>query len=182
MGWLFSCNRGHDKATLVAELRRPSRYGDKQRLLKSTVVGNNHWYVAEILATGERYIGLDLMQSGYPDHGWGYKDLCESMGPNQVNCPLGFLDLVPNIPEPYGAAWRERVKAYHAQRSAKRRNPPKQGDMVVYGGKTYKLVLNLGRKGWSVVPEGDNPHWHTLRMSSKQLAQAKRLTPTEEIK
>ncbi len=104
------------------------------------------------------------------------------MGPNQVNCPLGFLDLVPNVPEPYGAAWRERVKAYHAQRSAKRRNPPKQGDLVEYGGKTYELVLNLGRKGWSVVIPGENRYWRTLRMTAKQLAQAGRLDTTEETK
>ena len=178
MGWLFSCNRSHDKAALIEELRRPSRYGDKQRLIKSTVVGNNHWYVAEIVDgpdAGKRYIGLDKMQSGYPDHGWGYKDMCESMGPVEVNCPLGFLDLVPEPPEPYGPGWRERVRAYHAERNARRRNPPKAGDMVKYGGKVYKLVSSLGRRGWSVAPEGTNEYWMTLRMTNYQLAQAERL-------
>ena len=180
MGWLFACNRNHDRQACIEELRRPSRYGEGQRLLKSTVVGNHHWYVAEIIATGERYIGLDLMQSGYPQHGWGYKDMTESCGPCYYDCPLGFLDLVPNVPEPYGAEWREKVRQHHAKRADKRRNPPKPGDLVSYGGTTYTLVQNLGRRGWSVAAPGGNPHWHTMRMTSRQLAQATRPAPTTE--
>ena len=179
MGWTFNCSRSFGKKELVAELRQQARFGECQRMIKSSAVGNHHWYVAEILATGERYIGLDLMQSGYPDHGWGYKDMTEGCGPCYYDCPLGFLDLVPNVPEPYGAEWREKVRAHHASRLAKLRNPHKPGDMVSYGGTTYTLVQNQGRRGWSVTP-GRDPYWHTLRMTSKQLAQAKRLAPTTE--
>lgn len=56
----------------------------------------------------DRYIGCDLLQY-YREHRWGYKDLCESMGPCQVNCPLSYLDMVPVA----NAEWREHVKRYH---------------------------------------------------------------------
>ncbi len=45
--------------------------------------------------------------------GFGYKDVCESMGPHEVDCPdriMQLLSPVEQIPNPsYTAAWRQRV-------------------------------------------------------------------------
>lgn len=57
-----------------------------------------------------KYIGCDLLQY-YKGHRWGYKDLCESMGPCEVNCPLSYLDMVPVA----DAEWRERVRKFHVK-------------------------------------------------------------------
>jgi hypothetical protein len=112
MGWLFSYNVGEGREGLLKRLREPSRYGSG-KLIKSSAVGNNHWYVAES-SNGERFIGLDLMKGGGRESGWGYKDLCESMGPCEVNCPLSFLELAPVPDGEYAAGWREKVREYHA--------------------------------------------------------------------
>src|SRR5205085_8215381 len=73
----------------------------------------------------ERYIGLDLLGTD-GEGNWGYKDLEESMGVYEVNCPLSFLALVPQVAN---EGWRERVRAHHARINQK-----------VVVGQTLKLV------------------------------------------
>lgn len=184
MGWSFSCDRNHDKAALIAELRNPRRYGS-QKLIKSSVVGNHHWYVAEITEgpnAGKRYIGLDLMQSGYPQHGWGYKDLTASMGPCAVDCPIGFLDLAPDSGG-FETAWREKVRAHHARkaerRAEQRNNPHKANDVVRLGTaspKHYWLLTPLGTRGWRVLCLDDGYHY---RMPRAHLAKSVRVSPED---
>ena len=54
--------------------------------------------------------------------GFGYKDMCESMGPCEVDCPdriMRLLSPVEQIPNPgYSADWRQRVAAAKEQRNA----------------------------------------------------------------
>jgi len=63
MGWLFS-PRWATRADLVQHLRRPERFGDRLQLVRACVTGSHHWYLVRELATGQHWIGLDLMQSG----------------------------------------------------------------------------------------------------------------------
>jgi hypothetical protein len=63
--------------------------------------------------TLDRFIVLYLLVKN--NGAWGYKDIDESMGPVEVNCPLSFLDgLSPATG--FATKWRERVKKYHASR------------------------------------------------------------------
>ena len=79
MGWLFS-PQWETRADLVRHLRRPARFGDRLQLVRASVTGSHHWYLVRELATGQHWIGLDLLQSAQGD-GWGYKDLDETAGP-----------------------------------------------------------------------------------------------------
>jgi len=112
MGWLFS-PRWATRADLVQHLRRPERFGDRLQLVRACVTGSHHWYLVRELATGQHWIGLDLMQSGRAD-GWGYKDLDESAGPCAIDCPLAYLAAPHAERDGFAAQWRERVRAYHA--------------------------------------------------------------------
>ena len=180
MGWLFSCDRRHGKQQLVEELRSEHRFGTRQRLIHSSVVGNNHWYVAEIVETGERYIGLDLMKSGYPDHGWGYKDLTASMGPVEVNCPLTLLKLAPDGGGRYETEWRERVLKHHALKRAERARGTclTAGSVIKYAGRQFRLMepitLRGRRGGWKVEEWDTGAQGYTTeyRMSLRQVAQS----------
>jgi hypothetical protein len=70
----------------------------------------------------DSFIGCDLLHySRSKDYGsgWGYKDMCESSGPYYYSCPLSYLDMVPMPDSPYAPEWREKVRAYHAQRNKK---------------------------------------------------------------
>ena len=83
MGWCYS-TQWRSKEMMVKYLSDQSRFGENLIHLKSSVVGNNHWYLAKVKSTGKIWIGLDMMQSGRED-GWGYKDLTASCGPVALN-------------------------------------------------------------------------------------------------
>lgn len=50
--------------------------------------------------------------TGYSEGGWGYKDMEETMGPNEAKAPLGLLDLLSELKDPdsYAHAWRKRCR------------------------------------------------------------------------
>lgn len=174
MGWLFSYSI-RSRKDMIEHLRRPSRYGDNLELLHSTAVGNNHWYLVRVIATGHVWIGLDLMAGGgRSGEGWGYKDMDESFGPCQVNCPLHFLEKA-SPPTGYAIKWREQVRQYHADRAA--RPKPVSGAIVEYGGHCYRLLSAAGpRRGWHVARTSDGMHF---RMRAQQISHAKFLQPDQ---
>ena len=128
MGWLITT--GASRADVIRD-RVTDEETDTQRrqCLASAVRGNVLWTVWEITRkdNGEtvRYIGCDLLGTD-GEKNWGYKDMEESMGPYQVNCPLKFLSLVPQVTN---EGWREKVRQHHARTHQK---------IVV--GQTLKLV------------------------------------------
>lgn len=165
MGWLFIPSITTRKA-LLEHLRRPERYDPNQELLRSSPQGNNHWYLCRDKRDGRVWIGLDLMKGGGQNYGWGYKDIDETMGPVEVNCPLSFLDEASHVTEGYAVEWRERVRAYHAKR--KERPRPAPGNVVKYGDHEYRLLKPAGpRRGWDVERVEDHARF---RMRAKQLA------------
>lgn len=189
MGWTFACNPNYNKADLIKDLLGPGHRPAGGKLLAHSVVGNNLWTVVEYVkdpCTIVRYIGLDLMQSGKAKGcdpmGWGYKDLCESMGPCEVDCPLYLLDMVEVPKGEYAETWRDLVRAYHAGKSgAKARAAAlKPGDIVHYGGYDYRLLRpsksRLGHaNGWMVESVSNGRQY---RMRSAQI-NASTLNPSE---
>jgi hypothetical protein len=174
MGWLYPYST-YTRELLIKHLRRPERFGDRAKLLAATAVGNNHWYLVQNLDSGRVLICLDRMAGGRRNNpGWGFKDLCEYDGPYEYNCPLHYLDKA-STPEPgsHAVAWRECVKQYHAQRSA--RPKPVSGALVEYGVDSYRLEgpAVSARRGWLVSRISDGVRF---RMSAKQLANAKFLS------
>lgn len=167
MGWLFS-PRWATRAEMLAHLRRPERFSPSCKLLRSQAVGNNHWFLASNFATGKVFIGLDLMAgSGRSREGWGYKDLDESVGPCEVNCPISYLAQASD-PVGYAVEWREKVRAYHAARRS--RIAPTEGLIATYDGVTYKLISHTGsRRDWNVLRISDGM---PFRMNARQVAQA----------
>lgn len=170
MGWLYS-PQWSTRQRMIEHLSSPDRYAEGYVHIKSSVVGNNHWYLLHITATNQTIIGLDTFKYGGHD-GYGYKDMTASMGPVEVNCPLSFLDKASD-PDPngYESAWRERVRNYHDAKRQKAKRKYESGMVLNYGGINYKLDVKAGpRRGWMVsrLPDGQ-----MFRMSATQLGQAK---------
>lgn len=120
MGWSFSCDPRDDRAAIIRELTTDPAH---HKTLDFSARGNHLWTVKEYTKeSGEtaRYILLFLLQGGGRGFGWGYKDITESMGPCETDCPLRFFDMVPEPPNDYGREWRERVRAAHVATAAKR--------------------------------------------------------------
>lgn len=170
MGWLFSYDTSEKRPQLLARLRRPERFAPDNELLRSSAIGNNHWYLAKHIPTGRIWIGLDLMKGGGRTEGWGYKDLDESMGPCEVNCPITYLDLASE-PEGYAIEWRQRVRAHHAAKKARPKYEP--GLEVEVSARRFRLIEPIGRRGWRVKEDtGD-----TYRMSFRTLSQCAVVQP-----
>jgi hypothetical protein len=170
MGWLFS-DRWATRADLVKHLRRPERFGENRELLRATTIGNNHWYLVRIKDTGRVWIGLDLMQGGGRHNpGWGYKDLDESVGPCECNCPLAYIKAASPVEAGVGYAhdFRERVRRYHAKMASKR--APEPGLVIKSGDHEYRLDSPAGPcRGWIVSRVGDGARF---RMPAAQLSRA----------
>lgn len=118
MGWSYT--HGKDKAGIIQELLTGfTRYAP----IAHSCVGNNLWIVHERNTDADpsldhRVLSLCLLASSRD--GWGYKDMSESMGPYESDCPLKFLDMVPD-PGGYATAFRERVRVFHAAKTQKRK-------------------------------------------------------------
>lgn len=67
-------------------------------------------------ATASRFCLVTLIQPGTGHHGFGWKDMEESMGPYVIP-PRAFftkLELIPTADGKYGADWRDRCRAHYA--------------------------------------------------------------------
>ena len=116
MGWLFS-NGWSTKKELIDYLCR-SEGGHKT--LKKSIRGNRLWILQEYQKDGApvRYIVLMLMGKHPDGYGWGYKDIDESMGPYEVDCPLSYLDDLTPAANDYSRDWRSAVRKFHELRRA----------------------------------------------------------------
>ena len=176
MGWCFSAS-WKTRDDMLAYLRRPERFAPNYELIKSSPRGNNHWYVAKRRDTGALWIGLDLMKGGTRrDPGWGYKDLDETGGPVETNCPISLIKMVLPYPtNDWGTEWRQRaLAAAEAKKAAPRKAV---GTVVKYGGNLYRLLRKRsGRDGWDVRQlvevHGAYAEGGIFRMKLRQLAQA----------
>ncbi len=150
MGWLFYATSRGD---LIRDLIKPSEGASivydgilKQETLKWCCKGNNLWAVKQVTKPdGEqmRFVVLYMMRNSR--YGWGYKDMDESCGFYQVNCPLSYLDGLTEPVSEWSREWREKVRAYHAERSNQRKRAAdlQPGAAVTLYGKPYTVVRLL---------------------------------------
>lgn len=144
MGWSYGYNNRCAK-DVHREILDPAFWGDSLKVVRhaATSYGRHLWLVCE-KPDGARFIALFLINGN--DGGWGYKDMTEDMGPCYYDCPLAFLDMVPEA----NARWREKVRAHHAARA--RVYLP--GDAVTVYGKPYTVVSKVKRSYLIRSPEG----------------------------
>ena len=183
MGWLFGWG---DRKSLVNHLLKDLDHDSEHSSLKClahTCVGNNLWAVCERTfkiadpkhPAGEsyRFIMLFLMRKA-GDGEWGYKDLDESCGPNEVSCPLAYLDMAgpegPHLGE-YSANWRKSVREYWARRHASQQfaKSLKPGFSFASGwGESPSIVVCRGFQGknWIV---GENSNGELFRYSRSRV-------------
>lgn len=128
MGWLYMQSLGG--------FAGPRQYLDDQfsyerpdgrvRVLRSALVAFRTYYAAvEIVgSTGERAVTALICLVRYnprdrEGYVFGYKDMTESMGPCEAECPLSILDLLTPTDAPYAIAWRDRCRAHAARRTTR---------------------------------------------------------------
>jgi hypothetical protein len=113
MGWMSGWN---SRQELVDHLTTPHQWNNegKQhtlRVIKKCFRGNNLWTIMERVVDGQqtdKFIVLFMLKP-FGHEGWGYKDVEETCGPTYYNCPVSWLDEVPD-PGSFATAWRENVR------------------------------------------------------------------------
>ena len=114
---------------------------------------------------------------------WGYKSLCEGMGPHEAAAPLKLLALLsPLDPEMdrHAQAWRDRVRATHEARRKQLRVHP--GDVIEFpepvefsgGLKARRLIAfayrrNARSRAQVLYRTLDTRHAHIVRMGPKAM-------------
>jgi hypothetical protein len=124
MGWSFKTIET-SKKDFVAECLKNCTWSSattEYAVLKHRVVGNNLWMAVSVTCLCTGLVSKEVMLFLLASHNkcWGYKDVSESMGPVEVNCPEAIIKAVGPTNHPYAIAWRERVKAYHEAKAASR--------------------------------------------------------------
>lgn len=114
MGWSYGWD---SKEALVRHLMEEQ---SSWNVVSKSLVGNHLWAVLELKEPREglapRFIFLALLACDKGE--WGYKDMEESMGPCETDCPLKYLDMVPD-PGGYATEWRAKVLASRDQKRDK---------------------------------------------------------------
>ena len=161
MGWLFGY---YERRSLIEHLVN----GNGLKTIRHCLVGNNLWCVHEYeeqhaplvrfttageqvteTSTTHRWACLYLLR-GNPRvkndcYNWGYKDIDETMGPNEISFPYTWLDLLTPIASEYANAWRARVKA----RGEKMATVVPGSKWFYYGG-GYTVVARRSPSCWIV--------------------------------
>lgn len=148
MAWLFS-DAWPTRNDLIKELVRETTHFSA---LKYCCVGNNLWIVREgrlYLMPPHRHIVLYMMRRQASDvHNvrWGYKELFETEGPRQTNCPLSYIEMCTEPTNAYSREWREKVRKYHELRNRKLAI----GDTFTYCSMQWQVCDTHGMQGWSI--------------------------------
>lgn len=159
MGWLFGWRTRKDLIDHLVD-------GNGVKTLKHCCVGNNLWCVHEFDRDGEthRWACLYKMQNGFSDHGWGYKDVDETMGPNETSFPASWLKLLTPVDSQYANDWRNEVQA-RADKLAQ----VKIGTRWLYSDHVYEVVKRLGPNSFRVKSLDSGG---TYKMTNKQFYQS----------
>jgi hypothetical protein len=154
MGWLFMKSLGGHSG--------PRQYLDAQftyqrpevasKLLRSALVHLRVYYAAvEHVrhATNEREVWAAVCLVKYNPRDregciFGYKDMSESMGPCEAECPESILDLLTPTDSHYAREWRARCRENAAARRALLTRPsPRPGQFIVFD---QPMLFSDGRR------------------------------------
>ena len=163
MGWTFPYDT-ETKKDLIRDLKAPKATETWVfRTLKSCVRGNVMWAVQESGKPGEtrKFVACYLLAKHGGDT-WGYKDMDETMGPCDINCPVSYLDLADEPTEKFAIEWRKKVREAAAIKSSRK---PKVGEY-------WKLSNGQVHKILSVKPLRGSFQWTTYRIPRRMLREA----------
>lgn len=114
MGWSFGWPT---KTAVIEDMTRTWQDGsDRIETIAKKSTKSGCWTVDERTApdgTKTRTLAVILIERHGKDY--GYKGICEEMGPYASDCPLEFLDMVPEPDSEEARSTRARIRAWHAQ-------------------------------------------------------------------
>lgn len=111
MGWLFGWST---KEALVEHLVRQD--GGNCAVIDHSLRGNNLWMLCQRKDSGFKFIVLCKIACDRTSEAlWGYKDIDESMGPCERDCPEKFLSQSDDT-SGYSVEWRAKCREWRKRR------------------------------------------------------------------
>jgi len=157
MGWLYMMSLGgHSGPRQYLDAQFTTERADvRSKVLRSALVGMRVYYAAVeriAIISGERQVWALICLVRYnprdcEGYVFGYKDMDETMGPYECDCPEEILDLLTPTDREYALQWRARCRENAAARRAKAAKPsPRAGQVIVFD---QPLAFADGRSfGW----------------------------------
>lgn len=133
----------------------------------------------------QRWIMVTLMQYYRSHNGWGYKDMDETVGPYQCNCPEKYVKMADEAGEPanqHAKEFRESVRKHHADRreALKRVKAMKTGDVFASrrSGENYVFECRTrdGKGGYVI---GRDKHGDRYKVSIRDVRAAHEERPRQ---
>ena len=143
MGWLYMKSlkgQSGPRQYLDAQFTQ-LRPDATSKVLRSALVGMRVYYAAVErvrIAAREREVWAAICLVRYnprdrEGYVFGYKDMDESMGPYECDCPEPILDLLTPTDCEYALQWRARCRENTAARRARAAKPsPRAGQVIVF--------------------------------------------------
>ncbi len=146
MGWTYFSSLGRDTIDLLkSEMEGENDFAKWQWLdhaRRGSVVyavirktpklpSNDTTYVHDADGSFRFIVVLQTSRKGEPGYDFGYKDITESMGPVEKDCPLRLLDLASPLRDDYqgyGRQWRDACRQKVADARRTKATRPKPGD------------------------------------------------------
>lgn len=137
MGWVYAWPTARSVYDEIVREYHPIAY-------RAVDFGHKLWAVCQ---DGEHRFIVEFLcrvQQGE----WGYKVIDETMGPEDVNCPLSLLEKCTPPLNTMAEEWREKVRRYHARVKSGQRlvNNLQPGDRFELFGQEYIFQYKLGRR------------------------------------
>lgn len=176
MGWISTNRHGIPVKEFLAShlFSWPDNCKHKYTLLDMAIVKLKTCYAAVERIdgdTGERTVwaAVILLHYGatkHDSHDFGYKDMDETMGPNESECPARILDLLTPTDSEYANGWRARCRASIAKRHMAAHLAT--GSVIKLYDKKYRIRGSLGRDGYLVKREDNESEFRmTLEQARK---------------
>ena len=176
MGWLYMTNlKGHK--TLKAYLDDQFTFAGERanlRVFRSALVQMKRYYAAveRIDESNKRHVFAIICLVNYnlrakDGYIFGYKDMDESMGACETDCPSAILDLLTETESEYAKGWREdcrkrlQKKAPSAGETIVLAPPLKFTDGAVLS--RFRIVVHQGRRRKKLLFQSEDRKCYQLR-------------------
>lgn len=166
-----------------AECDAVYNYDGVYKVLKSAIVGTTYYAAVECMAEynpetkkrepvpeGQRRVWAAVcltrvrQRDGYTE--FLYKDMTETMGPFECDCPLYILDLLTPTDNEYAQEWRNNCRARRAAKKEKQKDPQSLNNLPVGSAIRFSCPFGCGpyHKGDAVTLRkveryGHRPMW-----------------------
>lgn len=132
MGWTSYHYDGLLKTNSQKKMAIREQFGNDPKwgtILKDSLVGNTYYAAVKYTKTGEVFALVVLISVDNKDYyNMSYKDMVESSGPYQIDCPVSILNLLSPTDNEYALNWRKSCRE-----NAKRKNVVlKNGDIIEF--------------------------------------------------